>query len=67
MENCLVENPEVKAILLECTMMGPYANRLRAKFNMPVFDCITAADTLLRSIQRHDRLECLQPGIDWTK
>lgn len=67
MENCLKENPEVKAILLECTMMGPYANRLRAKFKMPVFDCITAADTLLNSLRRHDRLECMQPGVDWTK
>lgn len=26
----LKANPECKAILLECTMMGPYANRLRA-------------------------------------
>ena len=68
MENALKENPEITAILLECTMMGPYANRLRERFHLPVFDCITAADTLLNSLRRHDRL-CFEDnsGADWTK
>jgi hypothetical protein len=63
----LKENPNIKAVLLECTMMGPYANRLRSQFKIPVFDCITAADTLLNSVRQHDRLVVENPGVDWTR
>lgn len=56
LEAALKEYPNITAVLLECTMMGPYSNRLRKRFKLPVFDCITAADTLLRSIRQHDRL-----------
>ena len=65
MAQALKDEPAIKAILLECTMMGPYSNRLRETFGMPVFDCVTAADTVLRAHRRHDRLVC-QPGT-WTK
>merc|ERR1712216_854121 len=56
LEKALKEYPNITAVLLECTMMGPYSNRLRKRFKLPVFDCITTADTLLRSIRQHDRL-----------
>jgi hypothetical protein len=35
------QNPDIGAILLECTDMPPYAHRLQAEFNMPVYDAIT--------------------------
>ena len=37
----LEENPDIGAILLECTDMPPYAHRLQAELNMPVYDAIT--------------------------
>ncbi len=35
------ENPDVAAILLECTDMPPYSHRIQAELNMPVYDAIT--------------------------
>lgn len=35
------ENPDIGAILLECTDMPPYAHRLQTELNMPVYDAIT--------------------------
>lgn len=35
------ENPDIGAILLECTDMPPYAHRLQAELNLPVYDAIT--------------------------
>jgi Asp/Glu/hydantoin racemase len=35
------ENPDVKALLLECTDMPPYSHRFQAELNMPVYDAIT--------------------------
>ena len=35
------ENPDIGAILLECTDMPPYAHRIQAEQNLPVYDAIT--------------------------
>lgn len=37
------ENPEVRAILLECTNMHPYADDIKAATGLPVFDIIDYA------------------------
>ncbi len=37
----VAENPDIGALLLECTDMPPYAHRLQAELNMPVYDAIT--------------------------
>lgn len=37
----VAENPDVGAILLECTDMPPYAWKIQAELNMPVYDAIT--------------------------
>ena len=37
----LKENPEIGAILLECTDIPPYSYFLQAKYHLPVFDAIT--------------------------
>jgi Asp/Glu/hydantoin racemase len=40
-ENMVAENPEVKAILLECSMLPPYSAAISEKLKIPVFDYIT--------------------------
>jgi Asp/Glu/hydantoin racemase len=37
----VAENPDVGALLLECTDMPPYSYRLQAELNMPIYDAIT--------------------------
>jgi hypothetical protein len=37
----VAENPEIGAILLECSDMPPYAAAVQAELNIPVFDFIT--------------------------
>ena len=36
-------HPQIKAIVLECTDMPPYAHRLQREFNLPIFDLTTLA------------------------
>lgn len=47
----LDENPDIGAILLECSDLPPYSHRLQREFGLPVFDYITmirhAASTFL--------------------
>jgi len=41
---------KVSCILSECTELPGYTNTLRERFNMPVFDAITAANVLLNGL-----------------
>merc|ERR1712151_1359008 len=55
------DNPNIRAILLECTELPPYADALRFKTGLPVFDVITAADFYVSAFQDNPRF-----GInDW--
>ena len=38
MRKGLEENPDIGAVVLECTDLPPYASRLREEFGLPVFD-----------------------------
>ena len=40
-EKLLAQAPDIGAIVLECTNMAPYANALRDKFGLPVYDIIS--------------------------
>ena len=40
-EDFLAKNPDIKAIVGECTEVPGYANEARAKFGLPVFDALT--------------------------
>lgn len=37
----LARDPSIGALLLECTDMPPYAHRIQAEQNLPVYDAIT--------------------------
>ena len=40
----VAKNPKIRAILLECTELPPYADSLRRALKMPVLDAITLVD-----------------------
>jgi Asp/Glu/hydantoin racemase len=37
----LTDYPDVKAIVLECTNMGPFSRDINLKFGLPVFDVVS--------------------------
>merc|ERR1711937_57097 len=39
----------VKSFLFECTELPPYSNAVRAAVRLPVFDCVTCANTFMAS------------------
>ena len=46
------EEPKVKAILLECTCMPPYAAAVQEAINLPVFDYVTMINYVFLSVVR---------------
>ena len=51
-EKMLRENPDIGALLLECTEMPPYAADMQRKFNLPVFDFITMINYVQSTVCR---------------
>ena len=45
-------NPEMRAIVLECTDMPPYAHSIQAKLKRPVFDLTTLATMVHNAVIR---------------
>ena len=45
-------NPEVGALVLECTDMPPYAHRLQEKLRLPIFDLTTLATMVHEAVLR---------------
>jgi aspartate/glutamate racemase len=43
-EKMIDENPEIGAVLLECSMLPPYAKSVHQSLSLPVFDFITMID-----------------------
>ena len=62
--------PKVRALVLECTELPPYADALRAASNLPVLDGITIVDFFHSAVADNPFLglnfEVLlqQPGLD---
>ena len=45
-------NPEVGALVLECTDMPPYAHKLQEKLRLPIFDLTTLATMVHEAVFR---------------
>ena len=56
------EEPKIRAVLLECTELPPYADSLRAATRLPVFDVITMIDYFHSAVSENPYF-----GIDWRK
>lgn len=54
-QNTLLADPAVKAILLECTELPQFADLLRAKTGIPVYDAITCADLFMAGLLDNPR------------
>lgn len=57
----VTEDLNIRAILLECTELPPYADALRRHVNLPVYDAITCADMFMEGLQDNP----LFGDMDW--
>ncbi len=55
-ESLAAENPDMGAIVLECTDMPPFAHRIQQKINLPVFDIITLTHMVYDAVVRRPYL-----------
>ena len=53
---------KIRAVLLECTELPPYADAIREATNLPVLDSITLVDFFHAGISENPYF-----GIDWKK
>jgi Asp/Glu/hydantoin racemase len=51
-EKLVRENDSVKALLLECSLLPPYAAAVQAAVNLPVFDYVTMVDYVFNAVVR---------------
>ena len=47
------EHPEVGAVVCECTNMPPYTDALRRSLKCPVYDILTLAEHVMRSVRKN--------------
>lgn len=61
----LMKYPKIRAILLECTELPPYADAIRASTGLPVFDAITSCDFFLTGAQDNARFGIQNWQAQW--
>lgn len=49
---CVENNPKVKAIVLECTDLPPFAAQIKRAVNLPVFDYISMIDHIAKALEK---------------
>ena len=56
---CYKENPDMGALLIECTDLPPFARDIQKLINKPVFDILTLTQMVHAAIVRKDYpLDC---------
>jgi len=61
----LATYPNIRAILLECTELPPYADALRKETGLPVYDAITACDFFMMGVQDNERFGLQDWQVVW--
>ena len=46
------ENPEMGALVIECTDLPPFAHLIQQKANVPIFDIITLTNMVYEAVVR---------------
>mmetsp|Transcript_84252 Transcript_84252/g.247135 ORF Transcript_84252/g.247135 Transcript_84252/m.247135 type:complete len:446 (+) Transcript_84252:114-1451(+) len=64
-KDILKKDPTIRAIVLECTELPPYADALRKSTGLPVFDAITCADFFISARKDNPRFGLNQWQNDW--
>jgi len=64
-KDILRKQPAIRAIILECTELPPYADALRKETRLPVFDAITCADFFISAMKDNPRFGLNQWQNDW--
>lgn len=54
-KKCIADYPKLRALLLECTELPPYADALRASTRLPVYDAITGCDFFISGCKDNER------------
>ena len=52
--NMVADNPQVRALLLECSLLPPYAAAVQAAVNLPVFDYITMINYVFGAVVKQE-------------
>ncbi len=50
----VADNPQIEAILLECSLLPPYAAAVQAAVNLPVFDYITMINFVFAAVVKQE-------------
>jgi hypothetical protein len=54
-KDALIDHPNTKAFLFECTELPPYSNAVRLATGKPVFDAVTSCNLFIASRSYNDR------------
>ncbi len=52
--NMVAENPRIRALLLECSLLPPYGAAVQAAVNLPVFDYITMINFVFSAVVKQE-------------
>ena len=61
----IAANPNIRAILMECTELPPYSDAFRAASGLPVFDAITCCDLFINGRVDNPRFGINDWQHDW--
>jgi len=50
----VAENPQIRAMLLECSLLPPYGAAIQAAVNLPVFDYITMINFVFTAVVKQE-------------
>jgi len=50
----VAENPQIRAVLLECSLLPPYGAAIQAAVNLPVFDYITMINFVFTAVVKQE-------------